>query len=194
MKNYRIQNVRPGFTLVELLTVIAIVVILAALSLGIFNLAAQTGDISKARTQLALLDNTIQRYHAEVGVYPKATGDGSPEESMLIYSMGFGDGLGDDGVPGTSDDTAYDGVPDQGATVHLDVLDPNQKKSPWFEQGQFPPEALLDPWGLPWRYRGGDDPNAINTADFDLWSSGPDGLSRPDDPKHADNKDDIVNW
>ena len=189
----RPRALRAGFTLVELLTVIAIVVILAALSVGIFNFATKKGETAKAQTQMTLLDNAVQKYHAEVGVFPEGTGDGSPEESLILYSMAFGDGLGEDGVANTDDDEAYDGIPDPGATVHVPEMDPNESKSPWFESNDIPPNALLDPWGLPWRYRNGDDPNAIN-PDFDLWSSGPDGLSRPDDPQHPENKDDIGNW
>ena len=184
---------RGGFTMAELLTVITILVILATLTLSIAGFANKKSTLAKADAQMTLLDNAIEKYHAEIGVFPESTGDGSPEESLLIYSMAFGDGLGEDGVLGTDDDGSIDGKPDPGATVQIPELDPNEDKSPWYEPGEFPPVALRDPWGNPWRYRSGDDPNAIN-PDFDLWSAGPDGLSRRDDPDHPDNEDDIVNW
>lgn len=179
---------RQGFTLIELLTVISIIVVLAGLSVVGYNAASSGTAKKKARLQLRLLGNGIQQYHADAGAYPLATGDGSAQESLLIYSMCFGDGVGEDGLVGTEDDVEVDGKPDDGGTIYLSELDPSAGGK-WFA-GRNPPTALYDPWGRFWSYRSGHS-SSINPK-FDLWSPGPDGKtnSTPD----ATTEDDVKNW
>lgn len=179
---------RQGFTLVELLTVISIIVILAGLSLGAFSWANRKSMQTKSEVQLRLLGNGIQQYFADAGAYPEAIGDGSAKESLLIYSMCFGDGVGEDGLVGTEDDVEVDGKPDEWGTIYLNELDPNGGGK-WFI-GRNPPTGLYDPWSRLWSYRSGDDNNM--NFDFDLWSPGPDGKTNP--LPDSTTKDDIVNW
>ena len=186
-----------GFTLVELLTVITIIIILAGLTVGAFGWVNKKAARSKAETQMRLLENAIQQYHADAGSYPEAQGRGNNQgglDSLLIYRMAFGDGVGKDGVVGTSDDGRVDGKPDEGANIYLSELDPNAGNTGgWFDRTPVP-TRLYDPWGNAWYYRSGNARN-IN-PDFDLWSSGPDRQSRGDGSTSAGstNRDNIVNW
>lgn len=59
-----------GFTLVELLTVIVIIGLLASLTVGVAGLASQRSKISRTRAELARLDLAIRDYKAHFGFYP----------------------------------------------------------------------------------------------------------------------------
>lgn len=179
---------RQGFTLVELLTVIAIVVILAGLSVSALSWANTKSTKEKTKVQLRLLENGIQQYYADVGSYPEAQGLGSArtggQDSMYIYAMCFGD-VGDDGAvkvgrrgPGLSF------VPNKKGTIYLDELDPSITGNPWFDKTPSP-SRLVDPYGKAWYYRSGQADNM--NPDFDIWSSG-----LKSDP--LEDQDDITNW
>jgi prepilin-type N-terminal cleavage/methylation domain-containing protein len=61
---------RRAFTLIELLSVIAIIGLLAGLILGVLPAVAQRGKRGGVKTQLAALQTAIDRYHSQKGYYP----------------------------------------------------------------------------------------------------------------------------
>lgn len=180
---------RSGFTLVELLTVITIIVVLAGLTMGTMGFVQRKAAVDKARGQLALLENALERYHADIGVYPEAAPDGKDSRSgMILYYVLFGDGIGADGIRGTEDDGQPDSEPDEGATVYLSQLGPSMNSMQLLEgvRGEAP-KRIVDPFGNPWIYVSGDQyEESMRNPDFDLSSAGPDGIQ--------DTKDDITNW
>lgn len=65
---------RRGATLIELLTVIIVLAILMALSLGMVRSAKQRAAIARARSELAALSQALERYKAHYGDYPQTGG------------------------------------------------------------------------------------------------------------------------
>ncbi len=187
--NSHITSLSRGFTLVELLTVVTIILILSGLVIGVSSFVQRKAAIDKARTQLELFNLKITEYKNDAGGFLPATTEEDVEalSGIIIYRMLYGDGLGDDGIAGTADDGALDGRPDEGSVTYLAVLDPfNNKEQMINTQGGDIPVELVDPWGNPWRFRNQQgDPDQQN-PDFDLWSVGPDGKNGT--------PDDITNW
>lgn len=97
-------GVPPGFTLVELLIVVIILGVIAAIAIPRFAMTTEDAKGAALESNLALLRGAVERYHAEHrGVYPgqvKET-DGAPaataaeasaafEKQMLLYTDAAG--------------------------------------------------------------------------------------------------------
>ena len=65
------QASRAGFTLVEVLTVIAIIALLAALILGLAGNAQKTAARKKAQAEITQLESFITDYQMKYGQVPK---------------------------------------------------------------------------------------------------------------------------
>ncbi|MDP7029527.1 MAG: prepilin-type N-terminal cleavage/methylation domain-containing protein [Phycisphaerales bacterium] len=65
-----------GFTLIEILIVVVILGILAAIIIPQFTNAADDASISSARTQLQTMRSQIELYRSQQGSYPAANGGG----------------------------------------------------------------------------------------------------------------------
>lgn len=65
-----------GFTLIEILIVVVILGILAAVIIPQFTNAADDASVSSARTQLQTMRSQIELYRSQTGSYPAASGGG----------------------------------------------------------------------------------------------------------------------
>jgi len=183
------HSFRRGFTLVEMLTVITIIVILAALTFAGMGYVNDKQARSKAKVQIELLSNAIEEYKLDNGTYPTGGelglppgGTGGKSESNLLYWALYWDTNGKDGDVET----------DENQKVYLADLDPNASKQGWID-GTGSNVKILDPWGNEYRYRVGTDANARN-PDFDLWSAGKDGQTSEGTSETDVTKDDIRNF
>jgi type II secretion system protein G len=178
------QTLRPGrrnhgFTLMEMLVVISIIVILAGITMGGFAFVNQRQAREQARIQIGLLQLALEDYHSDFGKYPEASSANGRAQTGKIYKALF---------PVSADQKVY-----------LSQLDPRNDNQGWLAgQTAGPNLVIYDPWGTEYLYRTpGESGNAVN-PDFDLWSAGPDGKTNATagsyDPKHPDNLDDIRGW
>ncbi len=183
-----------GFTLVELMAVITIIVILAALVVGAMSFVNERRAKNQAQVQIELLSKAIQDYKFDMGNYPgladntPVDGTGMSEELYeALFYEGFQAAQNPSATPAGNVATK----------IYLPQLDPTSSKQGWTAPATSVPARtkILDPWGREYRYRKGT--NAQN-ADFDIWSTGKDGETNPanspgalKDPK---NRDDLKNF
>jgi prepilin-type N-terminal cleavage/methylation domain-containing protein len=194
-----IKNTRPGFTLVELMTVVTIIAILAGLVVVGMEFANQRQATEKAKVQIALLSKAIEEYKVDMGAYPgssssyggtAATGAGG-DYSQVLYITLFKEGY-DYTNPATPPSNWT-----KSTKIYLTELDPRNNKQGWVTSttSATPSTSLkiTDPWGSNYLYRVGV--NAQN-PDFDLWSKGKDGKTNTTNPSTTleENQDDIRNF
>ncbi len=173
----RIQRQR-GFTLVEILVVMTIILILAALTTGGMQFVKTRQKNNQAEIQIGLLSKGIEDYKLDNGDYPGAEdagGSSGTGESNMLFRALYYDGFeaGDDGT----------------ASIYLSELDPLNDAQKWTE-GSGSSAEIIDPWENEYRYRRGS--GALN-PDYDLWSMGKDEDTEGDGTDDKD-KDDIRNF
>ncbi len=173
----RFQSLR-GFTIVEILIVMTIILILAGLIIGSFAFVKASQRNHQAEIQINLLEKAIEDYQLDNSDYPgdaDAGGSTGTGESNMLFRALYYDGFeaGDDGS----------------ASIYLSELDPANDTQKWID-GKGATSTIIDPWGNEYRYRRGT--GAVN-PDFDLWSIGPDEESAGDG-EDAKDKDDINNF
>ncbi|MDF7809450.1 type II secretion system protein [Pontiellaceae bacterium B12219] len=75
---------RSGFTLLELLAVMAILAILIGLASGGYQLARRSARDAQARAELELLRSAVEEYRIEYGAYPPAS---AGSYSNMVYAL-----------------------------------------------------------------------------------------------------------
>ncbi len=180
------SSFRRGFTLVEMLAVITIIVILAAMVIAGTGYVRDKQARGQATIQIGLLSNALEEYKLDTGAYPVGA-NGSKGDTKILYSALYWDSNED----GSGADV------DREQKIYLAELDPENNKQGWTD-GQKANTRIIDPWGNEYYFRSGKlaggqpNPTAVN-PDFDIWSAGPDGKTSisGDTP---DTKDDIKNF
>lgn len=182
MKHHSPARPSRGFTLIEMLVVITIIVILAGLVMGGMGYVQQRQAYEKAKVQLALLAKGIEEYKSEMGKYP-GTLDDSPVDGKIsgeLFDALFYQGYKNKDLP----------TPPAGEAtkVYVAELDPTSSKMGWVSGASIAAGmSITDPWGATYRYRKGT--NSMNPG-FDLWSMGKDGKTS-DTAGAKDAKDDV---
>jgi len=137
-----------GFTLVELLAVITIITMLAALVVGGASYALRKAAMARCYANMETIKNALSDYSLDHGGYPLGTEDGSGQS--LLYKALISDPLNNGR--------------------------PTGEKNPYLHDTSFvtksSPLQLVDPWGNYYRYKA---PGGYNQNGVDLWSCGPDG-------------------
>lgn len=92
---------RHAFTLIELLMVVAIIAILAAIAVPNFLLAKDRASQARCAANLKAIAHALYTYHVDHNRYPLADGVAGPDESMGRTSLGNGPAANGswDGVP-----------------------------------------------------------------------------------------------
>ncbi|MGH7241907.1 MAG: type II secretion system protein [Phycisphaerales bacterium] len=81
------QTVRKGFTLVEILIVVVILGILAAIVVPQFTNATQDAQAGNIKAQLDTLNNQIELFRARTNAYPTAAEYAAPSTTNTAYTM-----------------------------------------------------------------------------------------------------------
>jgi general secretion pathway protein G len=175
------QQTRPevgfnlrAFTLLEMLTVMAIIAVLAGLIIGVGRRASETGRIARAKAELAVLAAALETYQRTFGDCPQ-----TDDAAQLLQSL-----IGKRDPRNTL--IAARSLLETAKFTTADSRDP-----------LVDPSALLvDPWGRPYRYAYKTQAPWSN-ASYVLYSVGPDGgdsgallaggFIDPVPPENADN-------
>ena len=155
-----------AFTLIEMMTVIAVIVILTGMVLSISGYATRKGALSRAAGEIQMLASACESYKSDNGSYPRDTPDGgggvtdllSPKQhfspisslytnaSLFLYKQLSGDKTGQNSLP--------DGVPDEGEPRYfkeLDVRILNTKKNAT-TKAIISVNYIQDPFGFSYGY------------------------------------------
>jgi len=143
---------KRGFTLVELLTVVAIIALLIGLVAGISSFSSRKSAASRAQADMEKIKIALEEYRAVYGRYPvNSTEDDSTALSEALWCRPQDEGRAPFLVmPGwTNPDEDYE---------------------------------ILDPWGRDYRYLDGNNANHNRFKfGYDLWSLGPNAEDGSDD-------------
>jgi prepilin-type N-terminal cleavage/methylation domain-containing protein len=168
---------RTGFTIVELLVVIAVIAILAGITFGIARGVRERANISRARAELGALASALEAYRLQFGDYPQTgAAQNEPDTSTPIVNTAapailFNALAGKRGPTGAPIDRRS--LADLGA---FRLEDPTAL--PVTGNTNQLANAFLDPWGRRYLYFYKTGP-AWTWPSFVLFSVGPDGAFTP---------------
>ena len=166
-QNHRIQQsaLKPAFTLMEILVVIAIIAVLASLTFGGMSYYREKMNYSRTEILIASIESALEEYKADNGSYPASGGS-----SQILY------------------DELYNGT-----NIYLATLNPDFKGKQRNVSANAP-YTVIDAWGGTIRYRH-DTANMANPSqDYDLISLGPNGVGDFASNSESAKADDIKNW
>lgn len=182
-----------AFTLIELLTVIAIIAILSAITLGGIKGAKNRAAIARAKTELAALAGALEDYKRHYGDYPQ-TGASQPATAAVAARINVAQAQAIlfnalTGVYGPTNFTTRLNGPALVDIAKFQLEDPTLLTSASFgvPTGSPPQKnpvanSFLDPWGNRYLYYykaagppGRPAPAGWRAPAYVLYSAGPDG-------------------
>ncbi|GAB4251914.1 MAG: hypothetical protein OHK005_19150 [Candidatus Methylacidiphilales bacterium] len=190
------KNQRSGFTLVEIIVVVTVIVILMGLVLGVAGPVQESGRRSRAQAEIAGLETALTRFEQDNGFYPNATsigtlaGDtfynGNPANYLAASRALFLAVTGRQWLNST--DTASMGrqymevKPSQVPPSAVGTSSSANADAASFATYSTPLSSgsyLLDPWGRAYGYYYNANPTTTpprysinNVVTYDLWTTG----------------------
>jgi len=189
MKIHRYQRPGKGFTLVELLVVISIIIVLAAMSFGVISHVIKKEKMLTTLNHVKNLSDALEQYYQSYGHLPKIgsqedlTGDGEAGTKLLTILLG-------------KEDPSSDMQNPKGIVFLTTGFSTNKRLGGFVYSGNKL-EGAFDAWGRPLNIRFDADfdqeiPDPIRQGDtvrqknVIVWSFGADG-------KFGDN-DEVKSW
>ena len=171
------REARRAFTLIELLTVMAIIGILAGITFGVVKGVQERAAIQQTRTELAVISQALEAYKRLYGDYPQTSSGAANSATATSASATDRPGIlfnalmGKRGPLGAVE-TKINGkaLIELGKFKTQSVLAADLPDN----TAETKPNALLDPWGR--RYLFSYKAGTWNNPSFILYSVGPDGL------------------
>ncbi len=182
MRSPRVSSVN-GFTLVELLTVVAIIIVLMGLTLGVSGFVREKGARNRAQAEIAAMEAALEQYRIDNGGYPFSLDGGGYETKTNPDTVG--NKMRTSNVP--AGDLRLASFELFKALSGFDKTAGEYVGKTYFE---FPPQmlegadsknydpgnvtAVIDPWGFPYGYYLPDpaDPTTMaKNPTIDLYST-----------------------
>jgi len=178
------RSARRGFTLMELLVVLAILVLLMAMVAPRFIGVEKKANLKAAKSQIGLFRGALERYALDMKDFP-STDQGLQALVEAPSSSGGDRGGMSERRSESNAEKRSDSKADVKGDLKSDSRDGEKSEGhawegPYLNAGKVP----KDPWGHDYQY---EYPPTHGKGDFpDIWSYGPDGEDGTDD--------DIVSW
>jgi prepilin-type N-terminal cleavage/methylation domain-containing protein len=189
-----------AFTLVEMLIVITIIAILAALTMGGYTYAMRSSKRRVTTGTFEAIKLALDRYNTEFGEYPETAGSGTTAQfppglnydisgAACLYQALTGDGFDQiKGVANSSGSSSAAAASDgkiEGAAELKNSMLPDAPQTIWTKKNAN--YIIIDGFGHPFQYvkasvttatgaGGGSTPTTINST-YDLWSYSEDELN-----------------
>lgn len=163
---------RSGFTLTELLIVMAILVLLVSLVGPRLLGSKKKADVSAVKTQIGMFQSALERYAVDMNTFPS---DQQGLQALVNKPGGAGES-----VDTSADDLGDDLALDDGSGGSTGGGNATNWDGPYLKQSSLP----KDPWGNGYGYA--YPPKKGDSDVPDIWSFGPDGKENTED--------DIVSW
>jgi prepilin-type N-terminal cleavage/methylation domain-containing protein len=165
---------RAGFTLVEILIVMGVIVFLAGITFGMRSGILSARMKSIAKSEIALISIALSQFHAEYGDYPITEDE---ENNAITLSKALLGWKIFEGRPAKFIDRSK--IPYGGVKA---LINPSK----FLYEGELPISAeeipsnvrLIDPWGQAYVYAYKESKD-WNNYSFVLYSKGPDKLDSP---------------
>jgi len=155
---------KPAFTLLEILTVIAIIAVLASLTIGGMGYYDDKMKYSRTEILIASIERALEDYKSDNGSYPSGN-------IGNLFNALYGDGT----------------------NVYLATLNP-ALKGKQRNVSESAPYNIVDAWGKALRYRHDSNNMANPKQDYDIISLGPNGVGDYASTAEWAKADDIKNW
>ena len=163
------KSPNSAFTLLEMLTVLAIIVILAGIVIGVAGYAMKKGARTRAAGEISMISSACESYKSDNGSFPRdipTTGSSltdsiSPKSdfiptaakyaasSLFLYKELSGDKVNNSTAAATPD-----GIPDDGAQRYMKEFDPRILNATKDSSTKVILQVnyLQDPFGFPYAY------------------------------------------
>lgn len=171
---------KKQFTLVEILAVVGIILVLAGMSLGVYQYVQRASAEAKCKADIKRFEIALESYKAKTGYYPQQF-----DAYIFFMDMPWQAGVWDPNGNNTKD-------PEEITLNDFLEIKPTELKNTGTYAGRGS-GAWIDPWQRPYAYV---CPGKRNTSKFDFLSAGPDKMfgtlpdnsaSDGDSTKAADN-------
>lgn len=198
---------RNGFTLIEMLVVIAIILSLLGILIAAVGAFSAVGSSTAARQMLASVELALSAYKSDFNAFPPSTGtidttatdytgDGGNLLAGALFGPNRGDGVTDMGFRAAADSRVYgpymsskhaSNLDGSGATWKLTMADsPGKKAVLYYRKYNTTTTGWAAVWGSSGRFHpadntnldGTDDPSAKWVADYPYGAANSDQRSR----------------